>query len=73
MFSNENVPPKFSTWIIIKSLILGSSRQFSCAGEKEVDPRLAELASKVVGRVEEVCNHLNACDFINTTKGNFVT
>jgi len=48
-------------------------RGIQLTGEKQVDPRLAELASKVVGRVEEVCNYLNACEFINTTKGNFAT
>jgi len=37
-------------------------------GERQVDPRLARLVAKVVGRVEQVCNHLKTCSFINTIK-----
>ena len=42
-------------------------------GEREADPRLAELVGKVVGRVDQVCNLLKTCSFTNTTKGDIVT
>merc|ERR1719342_66440 len=42
-------------------------------GEREADPRLAELVGKVVGRVDQVCNLLKTCSFANTTKGDIVT
>jgi len=37
-------------------------------GEKQADPRLAELVAKVVVRVEQVCDLLKTCTFLNTTK-----
>ena len=37
-------------------------------GERQADPRLAELVAKVVVKVEQVCDLLKTCTFVNTTK-----